>query len=103
MVEARGFPDMLGSIDCIQLLMKNSYSPSSFEGKDRQNEVCIKKGLRDSRIRLSVPTTIQLYDLQDMLGLSLPSKVTDWLLDTTKLNIDKLPPLHFPQPCFELP
>ncbi|KAL2935354.1 Transcription factor TCP5, partial [Bienertia sinuspersici] len=29
----------------------------------------------------------------DRLGLSQPSKVIDWLLDTTKHDIDKLPPL----------
>ncbi|XP_052111658.1 transcription factor TCP5-like [Arachis duranensis] len=75
----------------------------SFGGKDRHSKVCTIRGLRDRRIRLSVPTAIQLYDLQDKLGLSQPSKVIDWLLDATKLDIDKLPPLHFPQPCFQPP
>ncbi|KAI3463816.1 hypothetical protein Pfo_020479 [Paulownia fortunei] len=65
----------------------------TFGGKDRHSKVCTVKGLRDRRIRLSVPTAIQLYDLQDRLGLSQPSKVVDWLLDATKHEIDKLPPL----------
>ncbi|KAL9243309.1 hypothetical protein vseg_017211 [Gypsophila vaccaria] len=65
----------------------------TFGGKDRHSKVCTIKGLRDRRIRLSVPTAIQLYDLQDRLGLGQPSKVIDWLLDTTKHDIDKLPPL----------
>ena len=65
----------------------------TFGGKDRHSKVCTIKGLRDRRIRLSVPTAIQLYDLQDRLGLNQPSKVVDWLLDTTKNDIDKLPPL----------
>lgn len=65
----------------------------SFGGKDRHSKVCTVRGLRDRRIRLSVPTAIQLYDLQDKLGLSQPSKVVDWLLDATKNDIDKLPPL----------
>ncbi|KAK9669105.1 hypothetical protein RND81_13G109500 [Saponaria officinalis] len=65
----------------------------TFGGKDRHSKVCTVKGLRDRRIRLSVPTAIQLYDLQDRLGLGQPSKVIDWLLDTTKHDIDKLPPL----------
>lgn len=65
----------------------------TFGGKDRHSKVCTIKGLRDRRIRLSVPTAIQLYDLQDRLGLSQPSKVIDWLLDNTKHDIDKLPPL----------
>ncbi|KAI3454806.1 hypothetical protein Pfo_011470 [Paulownia fortunei] len=74
----------------------------SFGGKDRHSKVCTVRGLRDRRIRLSVPTAIQLYDLQDRLGLGQPSKVVDWLLDATKHEIDKLPPLpmipgNFPQ------
>uniref|UniRef100_A0A7C9AI19 TCP domain-containing protein n=1 Tax=Opuntia streptacantha TaxID=393608 RepID=A0A7C9AI19_OPUST len=65
----------------------------TFGGKDRHSKVCTINGLRDRRIRLSVPTAVQLYDLQDRLGLNQPSKVIDWLLDTTKNDIDKLPPL----------
>ncbi|XP_055830930.1 transcription factor TCP5-like [Solanum dulcamara] len=70
----------------------------TFGGKDRHSKVCTVKGLRDRRIRLSVPTAIQLYDLQDRLGLSQPSKVVDWLIDATKDEIDKLPPLQMPPP-----
>ena len=69
----------------------------SFGGKDRHSKVCTIRGLRDRRIRLSVPTAIQLYDLQDRLGLSQPSKVIDWLLDAAKDDVDKLPPLQMPQ------
>lgn len=68
----------------------------SFGGKDRHSKVCTIRGLRDRRIRLSVPTAVQLYDLQDRLGLSQPSKVIDWLLEATKYDIDKLPPLQIP-------
>lgn len=68
----------------------------SFGGKDRHSKVCTIRGLRDRRIRLSVPTAIQLYELQDRLGLSQPSKVIDWLLEVTKHDIDKLPPLQIP-------
>ncbi|CAN8252037.1 unnamed protein product [Cochlearia groenlandica] len=68
----------------------------TFGGKDRHSKVCTVRGLRDRRIRLSVPTAIQLYDLQDRLGLSQPSKVIDWLLDEAKDDVDKLPPLQFP-------
>ncbi|XP_071711655.1 transcription factor TCP5-like [Rutidosis leptorrhynchoides] len=66
----------------------------AFGGKDRHSKVCTVKGLRDRRIRLSVPTAIQLYDLQHRLGLNQPSKVIDWLIDSTKDDIDKLPPLQ---------
>ncbi|KAJ7971077.1 putative Transcription factor [Quillaja saponaria] len=62
-------------------------------GKDRHSKVCTIRGLRDRRVRLSVPTAIQLYDLQDRLGLNQPSKVVDWLLDAAKREIDELPPL----------
>ncbi|KAF8052081.1 hypothetical protein N665_1612s0010 [Sinapis alba] len=68
----------------------------AFGGKDRHSKVCTVRGLRDRRIRLSVPTAIQLYDLQDRLGLSQPSKVIDWLLEAAKDDVDKLPPLQFP-------
>lgn len=74
----------------------------TFGGKDRHSKVCTVKGLRDRRIRLSVPTAIQLYDLQDRLGLSQPSKVIDWLLDTTKNDIDELPPLPIVPGSFPL-
>ncbi|KAL6838540.1 hypothetical protein ACP4OV_031596 [Aristida adscensionis] len=67
-----------------------------FGGKDRHSKVRTVKGLRDRRVRLSVQTAIQLYDLQDRLGLSQPSKVVDWLLDNAQHEIDKLPPLQFP-------
>ncbi|KAL8250529.1 hypothetical protein R6Q59_034222 [Mikania micrantha] len=66
----------------------------AYGGKDRHSKVYTVKGLRDRRIRLSVSTAIQLYDLQDRLGLNQPSKVIDWLLDSTKDDIDQLPPLQ---------
>ncbi|GLT75543.1 hypothetical protein SLA2020_472600 [Shorea laevis] len=62
-------------------------------GKDRHSKVCTIRGLRDRRVRLSVPAAIQLYDLQDRLGLNQPSKVVDWLLNAAKDEIDELPPL----------
>ncbi|CAN4082700.1 unnamed protein product [Withania somnifera] len=68
----------------------------AFGGKDRHSKVCTVRGLRDRRVRLSVPTAIQLYDLQDRLGLNQPSKVVDWLLDAAKHEIDELPPLEIP-------
>nr|ATU32562.1 TCP-like protein [Cymbidium sinense] len=65
----------------------------TFGGKDRHSKVTTIRGLRDRRVRLSVPTAIQLYDLQDKLGLNQPSKVVDWLLNASQQEIDKLPPL----------
>lgn len=67
----------------------------TFGGKDRHSKVCTIRGLRDRRIRLSVATAIELYDLQHRLGLAQPSKVIDWLLDVTTNDIDKLPPLDY--------
>ncbi|PON46212.1 TCP transcription factor [Parasponia andersonii] len=67
-----------------------------FGGKDRHSKVCTIRGLRDRRVRLSVSTAIQLYDLQDRLGLNQPSKVVDWLLNAAKDEIDELPPLPLP-------
>lgn len=68
----------------------------AFGGKDRHSKVRTVRGLRDRRVRLSVPTAIQLYDLQERLGLNQPSKVVDWLLNAAQHEIDKLPPLQFP-------
>ncbi|KAK4271913.1 hypothetical protein QN277_020536 [Acacia crassicarpa] len=62
-------------------------------GKDRHSKVCTIRGLRDRRVRLSVTTAIQLYDLQERLGFNQPSKVIDWLLHAAKSDIDQLPPL----------
>ncbi|WMV15069.1 hypothetical protein MTR67_008454 [Solanum verrucosum] len=68
----------------------------AFGGKDRHSKVLTVKGLRDRRVRLSAPTALQLYDLQDKLGLDQPSKVVDWLLNEAKHEIDELPPLQMP-------
>ncbi|KAG9439055.1 hypothetical protein H6P81_019220 [Aristolochia fimbriata] len=65
----------------------------SLGGKDRHSKVRTIRGLRDRRVRLSVQTAIQLYDLQDRLGLNQPSKVVDWLLAAAQQDIDNLPPL----------
>ncbi|MBA0750434.1 hypothetical protein Gogos_001845 [Gossypium gossypioides] len=74
----------------------------AFGGKDRHSKVFTIRGLRDRRVRLSVPTAIQLYDLQDRLGLNQPSKVVDWLLNEAKHEIEELPPLPIPQGNFAL-
>ncbi|CAL9060324.1 transcription factor TCP5-like [Musa acuminata AAA Group] len=74
--------------------------PRAFGGKDRHSKVSTIRGLRDRRVRLSVPTAIQLYDLQDKLGVNQPSKVVDWLLNAAQHEIDKLPPLPFPPASF---
>ena len=68
----------------------------SFGGKDRHSKVRTIRGLRDRRIRLSVPTAIQLYDLQERLGLNQPSKVVDWLINAAQHAIDELPLLQMP-------
>ncbi|TQE09043.1 hypothetical protein C1H46_005426 [Malus baccata] len=63
----------------------------AFGGKDRHSKVCTIRGLRDWRVRLSVPTAIQLYDHQERLGLNRPSKVVDWLLDDDHNQVRLLP------------
>ena len=60
-------------------------------GKDRHSKVLTTRGLRDRRVRLSVPTAFQLYDLQNRLGYEQPSKVVDWLINVAKSAIDDLP------------
>lgn len=58
--------------------------------KDRHSKVRTAKGLRDRRVRLSGPTAIQLYDLQDRLCLDQPSMAVDWLIKAAKSAIDEL-------------
>ncbi|KAL0715286.1 hypothetical protein Bca4012_064608 [Brassica carinata] len=63
--------------------------------KDRHSKVCTAKGPRDRRVRLSAPTAIQFYDVQDRLGFDRPSKAVDWLIKKAKSAIDglaELPP-----------
>ncbi|XP_074585354.1 transcription factor TCP24-like [Curcuma longa] len=62
-------------------------------GKDRHSKVYTAKGLRDRRVRLSVSTAIQFYDLQDRLGYEQPSKAIEWLIKAAATAINELPPL----------
>ncbi|KAJ6802621.1 transcription factor TCP2 [Iris pallida] len=62
-------------------------------GKDRHSKVYTSKGLRDRRVRLSVSTAIQFYDLQDRLGYDQPSKAIEWLIKSADSAIAKLPSL----------
>ncbi|RLN18054.1 hypothetical protein C2845_PM02G45790 [Panicum miliaceum] len=62
-------------------------------GKDRHSKVYTAKGIRDRRVRLSVPTAIQFYDLQDRLGFDQPSKAIEWLINAASDAIEKLPAL----------
>ncbi|CAA0820870.1 Transcription factor TCP5 [Striga hermonthica] len=90
------FSSSYSSSSTLQSTLRNPRivrAPRDSGGKDRHSKVSTLRGLRDRRIRLSVPTAIQLYDLQDRLGLPQPSKVVDWLLDAAKEDVDRLPPL----------
>ncbi|XP_059624717.1 transcription factor TCP2-like [Cornus florida] len=60
-------------------------------GKGRHSKVFTLKGLRDRRVRMSVHTAIQFYDLQDRLGFDHPSKAVDWLLKEAANSISELP------------
>ncbi|RDX68317.1 Transcription factor TCP2, partial [Mucuna pruriens] len=67
-------------------------------GKDRHSKVMTSKGLRDRRVRLSVSTAIQFYDLQDRLGYEQPSKAVEWLIKAAQDAISELPSLNNPFP-----
>ncbi|XP_010460809.1 PREDICTED: transcription factor TCP24 isoform X1 [Camelina sativa] len=83
-------------------MMKDWNNPSSriirvsraSGGKDRHSKVLTSKGLRDRRIRLSVATAIQFYDLQDRLGFDQPSKAVEWLINAASDSITDLPPIN---------
>ncbi|KAI6703428.1 hypothetical protein NL676_012564 [Syzygium grande] len=68
-------------------------------GKDRHSKVLTSKGLRDRRVRLSVATAIQFYDIQDRLGYDQPSKAVEWLIKAASESIAELPSLNgsFPE------
>lgn len=82
--------------------MRNWNNPSSriirvsraSGGKDRHSKVLTSKGLRDRRIRLSVATAIQFYDLQDRLGFDQPSKAVEWLINAASDSISDLPSIN---------
>ncbi|KAF5736344.1 transcription factor TCP2-like [Tripterygium wilfordii] len=63
-------------------------------GKDRHSKVWTSKGPRDRRVRLSVSTAIQFYDLQDRLGYDQPSKAVEWLIKAAADSINELPSLN---------
>ncbi|KAF2316723.1 hypothetical protein GH714_042064 [Hevea brasiliensis] len=63
-------------------------------GKDRHSKVWTSKGPRDRRVRLSVTTAIQFYDLQDRLGYDQPSKAVEWLIKAAADAINELPSLN---------
>nr|GMD06704.1 transcription factor TCP2-like [Ipomoea batatas] len=50
--------------------------------------------MRDRRVRLSVNTAVQFYDLQDRLGYDQPSKAVEWLLKAAAPFIEELPSLN---------
>ncbi|CAN8231514.1 unnamed protein product [Cochlearia groenlandica] len=63
-------------------------------GKDRHSKVWTSKGARDRRVRLSVSTALQFYDLQDRLGYDQPSKAVEWLIKAAEESISELPSLN---------
>lgn len=72
-------------------------------GKDRHSKVLTSKGLRDRRVRLSVSTAIQFYDIQDRLGYDQPSKAVEWLIKAASEAIAELPSLNtFPDTSKQL-
>jgi hypothetical protein len=66
--------------------------------KDRHSKVITSKGIRDTRVRLSISSAIQFYDVQHRLGFDHSSPVLDWLMSKARVAIDKLPqPSHISQ------
>ncbi|KAL8152460.1 hypothetical protein V2J09_010220 [Rumex salicifolius] len=98
---------LLGAVEAVDGNLLRSWQHSSriirvsraSGGKDRHSKVWTAKGLRDRRVRLSVTTAIQFYDLQDRLGFDQPSKAVEWLIKAARDSIDELPSLNgaFPE------
>ncbi|EYU43253.1 hypothetical protein MIMGU_mgv1a008934mg [Erythranthe guttata] len=76
-------------------------NPDEEEGANKRrapNDAVDLYGGVDRRVRLSVNTAIQFYDLQDRLGLDQPSKAVEWLLKAAAASITDLPPMSNPFP-----
>ncbi|KAL8121071.1 uncharacterized protein LOC141661684 [Apium graveolens] len=58
--------------------------------KDRHSKINTAQGVRDRRMRLSLHTARQFFDLQDMLGYDKASKTIDWLFSKSKKAIKQL-------------
>lgn len=79
----------------------NNNVVSRASSADRHSKVCTARGiLRDRRVRLSPSCAMQLFDIQDRLGVDQPSKAVDWLLEKAKTFIEQLPLLpHVSSSC----
>ncbi|KAA8529218.1 hypothetical protein F0562_033983 [Nyssa sinensis] len=58
--------------------------------KDRHSKICTAHGLRDRRMRLSLPVARKFFGLQDLLGFDKASKTIDWLFTKSKMAIKEL-------------
>ncbi|XP_023000972.1 transcription factor TCP18-like isoform X2 [Cucurbita maxima] len=58
--------------------------------KDRHSKITTARGLRDRRMRLSLPVARQFFGLQDLLGVDKGSKTVEWLLTQASPEILKL-------------
>ncbi|KAA8532746.1 hypothetical protein F0562_032779 [Nyssa sinensis] len=58
--------------------------------KDRHSKINTAHGLRDRRMRLSLPIARKFFDLQDMLGFDKASKTIEWLFTKSKVAIKEI-------------
>lgn len=58
--------------------------------KDRHSKIATRQGLRDRRMRLSLPVAREFFDLQDKLKYNKASKTVEWLMSKAKLAIENL-------------
>ncbi|CAN0870465.1 Transcription factor TB1 [Linum grandiflorum] len=66
--------------------------------KDRHSKIYTAKGVRDRRMRLSLPIARRFFDLQDMLGFDKASHTIDWLFTMSKSAILDLQMVAAPPP-----
>lgn len=57
---------------------------------DRHSKICTAQGIRDRRMRLSLPVARKFFDLQDLLGYDKASKTIEWLFTKSKKAIKDL-------------
>lgn len=81
---------MMNSDHKMKKMMKKVPQRKRLSKKDRHSKITTAKGVRDRRMRLSLPVAKQFFGLQDMLGVDKGSKTVEWLLIQAKPEILKL-------------
>ncbi|KAE8652537.1 hypothetical protein Csa_014315 [Cucumis sativus] len=93
---------VMNSDQKMKKMMKKVPQRKRLSKKDRHSKITTAKGVRDRRMRLSLPVAKQFFGLQDMLGVDKGSKTVEWLLIQAKPEILKLATEKKNHNCFTI-